>query len=299
MKSAMPKVLHRIAGAPLVGHVLATARALDAAHVVVVVRHERDRVAEAVRSESPGAVDRRPGRDPRHRPCGGGRAGGAARGLRRASARAERRRAAPRRRDARAIPRAPPRGGAAATVPQRRLRRPVRLRPCRARRGGRPSSASSSRRTPPTTSAAIAEINAGVYVFQARARCATALDLIGTENAQGEKYLTDVVGLLRVGRSEVEAVPVSEPWLVAGINDRAQLSEAAALLNARIVRGWQSNGVTIHDPATTWIDLAARIAPDVTIRPGTQLMGATVIARAPSSGPTRPSSTARSARTPR
>ena len=80
-------------------------------------------------------------------------------------------------------------------------------------------------------------------------------------------------------------MPVSEPWLVAGINDRAQLSETAARLNALIVRGWQLNGVTIEDPATTWIDLAVRIEPDVTIRPGTQLKGATAIATGAVVGP--------------
>jgi bifunctional UDP-N-acetylglucosamine pyrophosphorylase / glucosamine-1-phosphate N-acetyltransferase len=91
--------------------------------------------------------------------------------------------------------------------------------------------------------------------------------------------------LLREAGSEVEVVPVSEPWLVAGINDRAQLSETAARLNALIVRGWQLAGVTIEDPATTWIDLDVTIEPDVTIRPGTQLKGATIIATGALVGP--------------
>jgi bifunctional UDP-N-acetylglucosamine pyrophosphorylase/glucosamine-1-phosphate N-acetyltransferase len=131
---------------------------------------------------------------------------------------------------------------------------------------------------------AIAEINAGIYAFGAAA-LRDQLANLTTDNAQGEKYLTDVIGLLRAAGSEVEAVPVSEPWLVAGINDRAQLSETAARLNALIVRGWQLNGVTIEDPATTWIDLAVRIEPDVTIRPGTQLKGATLIATGAIVGP--------------
>ncbi len=101
---------------------------------------------------------------------------------------------------------------------------------------------------------AIDEINAGIYAFGAGA-LRDQLANLTTDNAQGEKYLTDVIQLLREAGSEVEAVPVSEPWLVAGINDRAQLSETAARLNALIVRGWQLNGVTIEDPATTWIDL--------------------------------------------
>ena len=131
---------------------------------------------------------------------------------------------------------------------------------------------------------AIDEINAGIYAFGASA-LRDQLANLTTDNAQGEKYLTDVIQLLREAGSEVEAVPVSEPWLVAGINDRAQLSETAARLNALIVRGWQLNGVTIEDPATTWIDLDVRIEPDVTIRPGTQLKGATVIATGAVVGP--------------
>ena len=131
---------------------------------------------------------------------------------------------------------------------------------------------------------AIDEINAGIYAFGAAA-LRDQLANLTTDNAQGEKYLTDVIQLLREAGSEVEAMPVSEPWLVAGINDRAQLSETAARLNALIVRGWQLNGVTIEDPATTWIDLDRAIEPDVTIRPGTQLKGATVIATGAIVGP--------------
>ena len=131
---------------------------------------------------------------------------------------------------------------------------------------------------------AIDEINAGIYAFGAGA-LRDQLANLTTDNVQGEKYLTDVIQLLREAGSEVEAVPVSEPWLVAGINDRAQLSETAARLNALIVRGWQLNGVTIEDPATTWIDLDVKIEPDVTIRPGTQLKGATVIATGAVVGP--------------
>jgi bifunctional UDP-N-acetylglucosamine pyrophosphorylase/glucosamine-1-phosphate N-acetyltransferase len=122
----------------------------------------------------------------------------------------------------------------------------------------------------------IGETNAGVYVFGI-AELRAQLARVTTENAQGEKYLTDVIGLLRQSGSDVRAVPVADAWLVAGINDRAQLAESARQLNALIVRGWQLAGVTVQDPATTWIDLAVTIAPDVTIKPGTQILGATVI----------------------
>ena len=97
------------------------------------------------------------------------------------------------------------------------------------------------------------------------------------DNAQGEKYITDVIGLLREAGATVAAVEILDSWKVEGINDRAQLSRAAGLLNGLIVRGWQLAGVTITDPATTWIDIQVQLAPDVEIKPGTQLLGATVV----------------------
>jgi bifunctional UDP-N-acetylglucosamine pyrophosphorylase/glucosamine-1-phosphate N-acetyltransferase len=74
---------------------------------------------------------------------------------------------------------------------------------------------------------AITETNAGVYVFEVFA-LRTALAGIGTDNAQSEKYLTDAAAAIRSSGAGIEAVPVADPWLVAGINDRAQLSAAAA-----------------------------------------------------------------------
>ena len=131
---------------------------------------------------------------------------------------------------------------------------------------------------------AIAEINAGIYAFGANA-LRDQLANLTTDNVQGEKYLTDVISCSARPAPRSRRCRWSEPWLVAGINDRAQLSETAARLNALIVRGWQLNGVTIEDPATTWIDLDVTIEPDVTIRPGTQLKGATVIATGAVVGP--------------
>jgi bifunctional UDP-N-acetylglucosamine pyrophosphorylase/glucosamine-1-phosphate N-acetyltransferase len=130
----------------------------------------------------------------------------------------------------------------------------------------------------------ITEINAGVYVFDAAALRA-ALPKLTTRNAQNEKYLTDVAGHIHDDGGRIEAVPVTDPWLVAGINDRAQLSAAARELNARIVRGWQLAGVSIQDPATTWIDLKSTLAEDVEVLPGTQIKGATVIAAGAVIGP--------------
>jgi bifunctional UDP-N-acetylglucosamine pyrophosphorylase / glucosamine-1-phosphate N-acetyltransferase len=130
----------------------------------------------------------------------------------------------------------------------------------------------------------LTEINAGVYVFDVRA-LRESLPAITTRNSQNEKYLTDAAEHIRGGGGRIEAVPVSDAWLVTGINDRAQLSCAARELNARIVRGWQLAGVTVQDPATTWIDLKATLAEDVEILPGTQIKGATAIERGATIGP--------------
>ncbi|WP_448810689.1 bifunctional UDP-N-acetylglucosamine diphosphorylase/glucosamine-1-phosphate N-acetyltransferase GlmU [Agromyces bauzanensis] len=283
MKSATPKLLHPLAGSPIVAHVLRTAEALDAAHVIAVVRHERDQVAAAVESVLPACVvvdqDEVPG---------------TGRAVEQALA------ALPADfegevlvlngdvplldADTLAAFLEQHRGHAAqASVLSAVYDDPSGYgRIVRDERGAfnrivEQKDATSDER-------AISEINAGIYAFGAGA-LRDQLANLTTDNAQGEKYLTDVIQHLREAGSEVEAVPVAEPWLVAGINDRAQLSETAARLNALIVRGWQLNGVTVEDPATTWIDLDVKIEPDVTIRPGTQLKGATVIATGAVVGP--------------
>ncbi|MFB6611985.1 bifunctional UDP-N-acetylglucosamine diphosphorylase/glucosamine-1-phosphate N-acetyltransferase GlmU [Agromyces sp. NPDC056379] len=283
MKSAVPKLLHPLAGAPIVAHVLATARALDAVHIVAVVRHERDLVATVVERELPGTIivdqDEIPG---------------TGRAVEQALA------ALPADFDGEVlvlngdVPLLNADTLAAfleqhrADAAEASVLSAVYDDPSGYGRVVRDAAGLFDRiveqKDATADERAIAEINAGIYAFGAAA-LRDQLANLTTDNAQGEKYLTDVIGLLRAAGSEVEAVPVSEPWLVAGINDRAQLSETAARLNALIVRGWQLNGVTIEDPATTWIDLAVRIEPDVTIRPGTQLKGATLIATGALVGP--------------
>src|SRR5690606_30962930 len=132
--------------------------------------------------------------------------------------------------------------------------------------------------------ASVTEINAGVYVFRAGA-LRTFLAQAGQDNAQGEMYLTDVVGLLRGAAETVAAELAPDVASTFGVNDRAQLAEAGRVLNQRIVRRWQREGVTIIDPATTWIDDDAKLAPDVTILPNTQILRASVIASGATIGP--------------
>jgi len=122
----------------------------------------------------------------------------------------------------------------------------------------------------------IQEINAGVYAFDAAA-LRSALSRLQPHNAQQELYLTDVVGIVRSDGLVVRAKHVDDSTLVAGVNDRVQLSDLGAELNRRIVAAHQRAGVTIIDPATTWIDVEVSIGRDTAIQPGTQLLGSTRI----------------------
>ena len=123
---------------------------------------------------------------------------------------------------------------------------------------------------------AIQEVNAGVYAFDIAA-LRSALNRLSSDNAQHELYLTDVIAILRSDHQTVHAKHVDDSALVVGVNDRVQLSALAAELNRRIVADHQRAGVTIIDPATTWIDVEVTVGHDAVIRPGTQLLGGTRI----------------------
>ncbi|ASR38048.1 UDP-N-acetylglucosamine diphosphorylase/glucosamine-1-phosphate N-acetyltransferase [Prauserella marina] len=131
---------------------------------------------------------------------------------------------------------------------------------------------------------AITEINSGVYAFDA-AVLSDGLARLSTDNAQGELYLTDVLGIARGDGKHVGALVVDDPWLTEGVNDRVQLSAAEAELNRRIVRKWQLAGVTVRDPASTWIDAGVALARDVVLAPGVQLHGGTTVAEGARIGP--------------
>lgn len=283
MKSRLPKVLHPIAGRPLVGHVLTTAAVLGADHIEVVVRHQRDAVVEALASAYPSAVfvdqDDVPGT---------GRAVQVAiealpddftgdvlvlsgdvplleaetlqaliDGHRSASA--------------------------AATVLSAHLDDPTGYgRIIRDAEGYVERIVEQNDAT--EEEAAVTEINAGVYVFQA-ASLRTYLAQVDRNATHGEVYLTTVIELLRGASEHVAAELAPDPAATFGINDRIQLAEAGRVLNERIVRRWQREGVTVVDPATTWIDDDAVLAPDVTILPNTHILRATVIAAGATIGP--------------
>jgi bifunctional UDP-N-acetylglucosamine pyrophosphorylase/glucosamine-1-phosphate N-acetyltransferase len=130
----------------------------------------------------------------------------------------------------------------------------------------------------------IHEINSGILAFDAEFLL-DALPRIGNDNAKGEYYLTDVVQIARDAGLTVGAHVIDDVRQTEGANDRAQLAELGRELNRRIVTRWMKDGVTVMDPATTWIDADVVLAQDVTILPGTQLLGATVVAEDAVIGP--------------
>jgi bifunctional UDP-N-acetylglucosamine pyrophosphorylase/glucosamine-1-phosphate N-acetyltransferase len=120
----------------------------------------------------------------------------------------------------------------------------------------------------------IREVNAGVYAFDTAA-LRSALNRLGSNNAQQELYLTDVIAILRGDGLAIGARHIDDSALVAGVNNRVQLAQLGAELNRRIIAAHQMAGVTIVDPATTWIDVDVTIGRDTVIHPGTQLLGRT------------------------
>jgi bifunctional UDP-N-acetylglucosamine pyrophosphorylase/glucosamine-1-phosphate N-acetyltransferase len=130
----------------------------------------------------------------------------------------------------------------------------------------------------------IRELNASVYVFRA-ADLAWALERLDTDNAQGELYLTDTVRHLAEAGRGVEAVATADATQAQGVNTRVELAEAGAALRDRVLRAHMLAGVTVVDPATTWIEPGVRLEPDAVVHPFTVLRGTTVVAAGAEVGP--------------
>jgi bifunctional UDP-N-acetylglucosamine pyrophosphorylase/glucosamine-1-phosphate N-acetyltransferase len=303
MKSALPKILHPLGGKPMVGHALTAARELEPAQVAVVVRHERQLVAEAVGRLDAGAIlvdqDDIPGT---------GRAVQCA--LAALDSKAQAAAAAAGLADGETV-------GDGVEGPIVVVAGDVPLLDG-ATLGQLLSAhqADGNAVTVLTTEVAdatgygrivreqdtgdvleivehkdasadqldIREINSSVYVFDA-ATLRRGLGGLDSRNAQGEVYLTDVIAFARTEGLHVRALLADDPMLVEGVNDRVALSVLAREMNRRIVEEWQRAGVTVQDPATTWIDVDVELAPDVTLLPNTQLKGATVVATGAMIGP--------------
>ncbi len=273
MRSRLPKVLHPLAGRPIVDHVLAVAADISALPPVLVVSPATDQVAAHAAGRTVRALQAVP----------------------RGTADAV----------AAALPYVPPTaatvvvlsgdvplvdaelvaalvraridaGAAVAFVSVRaadpaRLGRVVRDADGRVARIVEAADATDAER-------ALREVNAGIYAFD-RAWLTDALPAIAPSPVTGELYLPLLVAAaVAAGRGAV-AVDGPDDGTLAGINDRAELARAEALLRDRIVLRHQRAGVTIMDPATTWIDAEVAIAEDVTLEPDVRLRGATSIGR--------------------
>jgi bifunctional UDP-N-acetylglucosamine pyrophosphorylase/glucosamine-1-phosphate N-acetyltransferase len=131
---------------------------------------------------------------------------------------------------------------------------------------------------------AIDEINSGCYAFDG-ALLADAIKRVATDNAQGQEYLTDVIAILRADGHRIGSVIAADAQEIEGVNDRVQLAAARRVLNDRLLRQHMLNGVTVIDPASTWVDVTVTIGQDAEIRPNTQLEGATAIGEGARVGP--------------
>ena len=123
---------------------------------------------------------------------------------------------------------------------------------------------------------AVREVNTGIGCFR-RDDLFAALRRVRADNAQGEYYLVDVVAVLRSLERPVHSVQADDPDLVFGVNDRVALARAEALLRDRIRQRWMRAGVTLIDPASTWIDDDVEIGPDTVIYPQTVIEAGTRI----------------------
>jgi bifunctional UDP-N-acetylglucosamine pyrophosphorylase/glucosamine-1-phosphate N-acetyltransferase len=284
MTSATPKVLHDICGRSLVGHVLAAAGELEPENLVVVVGHAREQVTEHLTRVDPGVrtavqVEQK----------GTGHAvrmalqelGGSVEGTvvvvcgdtPLLTGETLRRLAATHAEDGNAVT------VLTAEVPDATgYGRIVRDDATGA------VTAIVEHKDADEGQRAIREINSGVFAFDG-SLLADALKKVRTDNSQGEEYLTDVLGILRAAGHRVGASVAGDHREIAGINNRVQLAEARRTLNDRLLTDAMLAGVTVVDPATTWVDVTVTFERDAIVQPGTQLLGSTHLEEGAEVGP--------------
>ena len=275
MKSRMPKVLHRLAGKPLIEHVLRTAQAVHPATVTMVVGHEAESVQSFMgKRQNMGWVVQEPQLGTAHalqqaEPCLAGKQGTlillsgdvpmlTATTLQRLV-------------DTHQTARA------AATVVTAIVDRPYGYgRIVRTR--GRMARIVEERDASPEVRQ-IREINGGIYAFDL-APLFDALRGIASQNAQGEYYLTDLVAIYRRRKLRVETLLVENPQEIRGINSRTELAEVSRIVRQTKNEELMAAGVTIIDPATTYIDPDVQVGADTVIHPGVAIEGQTRIGAA-------------------
>lgn len=282
MHSTLPKVLHEVLGRSLLGHMLEAAAPLHARQTLVVVGHGADLVEAHLAEVAPGA---RPVLQAQQ--LGTGHAvrialdatadvGGTVLVLNGDTPllRSE---------TIEALLATHASGGAAATLLAAHVPDPHGLGRIIRGEDGHLIRIVEERDTTPAE-AALCEVNSGVYAFETGALRA-ALGKLSTDNSQGEEYLTEVFGLLAAAGESTLIHLVNDPDESLGCNDREQLADLGARMRDRVNGALMRAGVTMVDPATTWIDVTATVARDVTIEPNTQLRGTTTVGESALVGP--------------
>jgi bifunctional UDP-N-acetylglucosamine pyrophosphorylase/glucosamine-1-phosphate N-acetyltransferase len=282
MRSATPKVLHELGGRSMLGHVLAAARPLGAGTTLVVVGSGREAVEEHLAAVAPGARAVLQAEQ-----LGSGHAArvaldavpdlegpvlvvnGDAPLLRAATLTA--------------LVDGHTAAGSVFTVLTAEVDDPTGLGRIVRDDAGAPR-AIVEERDATAGQREIREVNAGVYVANA-GTLRRVLAGLATDNAQGEQYLTDALAPLVEGGAPVAAVPASDPDDVLGCNDRRELAVRRRTLNDRVLDELMRAGVTVVDPATTWVDVTATVAADALLEPGVQLRGTTSVATGAVVGP--------------
>jgi bifunctional UDP-N-acetylglucosamine pyrophosphorylase/glucosamine-1-phosphate N-acetyltransferase len=125
----------------------------------------------------------------------------------------------------------------------------------------------------------IREVNAGIYVFDGK-HLANNLKRLSTNNAQGEYYLTDLIGMLRESGERVGALLAGDPMEALGVNSRAELATVESEIQRRVVERLMREGVTFRNPATVVIDSTVSIGSDTVVYPFVTLEGNTRIGSA-------------------
>jgi bifunctional UDP-N-acetylglucosamine pyrophosphorylase / glucosamine-1-phosphate N-acetyltransferase len=282
MKTRTPKVLHTVCGRTMLDHVVAAARELEPGRLIVVAGRGRSQVGAHIARHAPDAevvIQERQG-GTGHAVRTVIEAVGLIRGtvvvtyadtpLLRGATLSE-------------LVRAHHAQGAAVTALTARVSDPTGYgRIVRDADGGFAAIVEQADATPQQR--AIDEINSGMYAFDGDL-LADAVKRVPTDNAKGEEYLTDVAGILRGEGHSVATVRCQDPDEVLGVNDQAQLAWARRVLNERLLESWMRAGVTIVDPASTWIDVDVTLEPGAQISPGTQLEGTTAVAAGARIGP--------------
>ena len=272
MKSALPKVLHRVAGQPLIEHVVGTASHLSPASVTVVVGHYADAVRGALAARSHiqfvvqepqlGTAHALLTTEPILRDANGTLVmlSGDVPALSAESLEA--------------LVRVHAEAQAAATVLTAVVANPHGYG--RIVRDGEKIARIVEEKDASASERAIAEINSGIYAFEIHGLF-DAVRGIGAANAQREYYLPDLVSIYRAQHRTVETVTVADEAEILGVNSRLELATVGQYLRRRKNTELMASGVTLEDPDATYIDADVHIGPDTVVKPGVTIAGGTII----------------------